>query len=254
MRAIKLRLNLADILFVLSAVFVLADKIVFQTPGAKSYFPRSVQKKGVIIPNPISDRLPDAYHGERDRRVVNFCRIAPQKNLKVLLDAFDFFFREYPDYTLDIYGIVSDGAPYKAELEAYAKTLSAAESIRFYPGCADVHQKIIQANMFVSSSDYEGIFNSMLEAMAIGLPVIVTDCANGGERMCIQDGKNGLIVPRRDAKAMAEAMILVAENEDFAYSVSTEAAKIRNRFSQDEIFCKWKEVIKQMCLEGGMKS
>lgn len=58
--------------------------------------------------------------------------------------------------------------------------------------------------MFVSSSDFEGISNSMLEAMGMGLPVVVTDCPVGGARMVIQDGVNGLLVPVGDTKTMYE--------------------------------------------------
>ena len=51
---------------------------------------------------------------------------------------------------------------------------------------ANVHSYIINASMFVSSSDFEGMSNSMLEAMAIGLPVVCTDCPIGGAKMVIK--------------------------------------------------------------------
>ncbi len=227
-------------------LFCFADKIVFQTPGARDYYPGIVRKKGIIIPNPISDTLIPAYTGEREKRIINFCRIAPQKNLKVLLQAFDIFAQKHGDYELEIYGDAKDGDTYKDGLLEYAKTLSSAEKIHFYPACTDVHKKVSSAQMFVSSSDYEGMSNSMLEAMAIGLPVIVTDCKNGGERMCIDDGKSGFIVPRRDPKALAEAMLRVAEEDGLAEKLSENAVKIREKYSIKKIFDMWKEIVEQL--------
>ena len=227
-------------------VFCFADYIVFQTPGARDYYPEIVTRKSTIIPNPISDTLPDAYKGERKKRVVDFCRIAPQKNLKVLLDAFDIFANKHEEYVLEIYGDAKQGNAYKMKIEEYAKSLTNGEKIKFYPACTDVHLKVRNAMMFASSSDYEGISNSMLEAMAIGLPVIVTDCANGGERMCIEDGQNGLIVPRRDPQRLAAAMTMLADDEILNNTISTNAVKIKERFSHIKIFDLWKEVIDKM--------
>lgn len=228
-------------------VFCFANAIVFQTPGARDYYPRIVRNRSAIIANPISGTLPIATGEKRDNRIVNFCRIAPQKNLKVLLKAFEIFSETYTDYVLDIYGDANkEGDEYKKEVEKYAKTLTCCSRIRFYPACADVHQKVLNAKMFVSSSDYEGLSNSMLEAMAIGLPVIVTDCANGGERMCIDNGENGIIVSRRDPYALAAAMVKLASDEKMGENISRNAKTIRERFSHIEVFGVWKALIDKM--------
>ena len=227
-------------------MFCFADYVVFQTPGARDYYPKIVRNKSTIIPNPISDTLPEAFTGKREKRIVNFCRIAPQKNLKVLLDAFALFSQKYDDYTLEIYGDSKEGDQYKKDIENHAATLSCCDKIHFYPACSNVHQKVIDAMMFASSSDYEGMSNSMLEAMAIGLPAIVTDCANGGERMCINSGDNGIIVPRREPQALCDAMMLLAGDEAKAASISQNAVAIRERFSGTKVFDAWKDVIEKM--------
>lgn len=227
-------------------LFCLADAVVFQTPGARDYYPWIVRNKSTIIANPISETLPTATEEERENRIVNFCRIAPQKNLKVLLDAFEIFYGTHKDYSLEIYGDAREGDIYKEELVNYVRTLSSCANIHFYPACTDVHQKILRAKMFVSSSDYEGMSNSMLEAMAIGLPVIVTDCANGGERMCIETGSNGIIVPRRDSNKLADAMMELASDPMLINTISKNAVKIKERFSYGIIFNRWKELIDSM--------
>lgn len=80
------------------------DGLVFQTPGAMNYFPKGINKKGVVISNPLTTTLPERYTGVRQSRIVNFCRIEPQKNLKLLINAFAKVLSEFPEYTLDIYG------------------------------------------------------------------------------------------------------------------------------------------------------
>ena len=67
--------------------------------------------------------------------------------------------------------------------------------------------------MFVLSSDYVGISNSMIEALAIGVPVISTDCPVGGSRMYIDNKESGLLVPVKDKEALVTAMKKIASDE-----------------------------------------
>lgn len=91
------------------------------------------------------------------------------------------------------------------------------------------------AAMYVLSSDYEGISNSMLEAMALGLPVIATDCPIGGSRMYIRDGVNGLLVPVGDEEALARAMGRLADEPAFGESLGREAVKLRGELTTAKI-------------------
>ena len=97
--------------------------------------------------------------------------------------------------------------------------------------------------MFVSSSDYEGLSNSMLEAMAIGLPTICTDCPCGGARMIIQNGVNGLLVPVNNQQEMTKAMESIADNKAFAFSLSLEGTKVREVLSLIKIVAEWEKII-----------
>ena len=97
--------------------------------------------------------------------------------------------------------------------------------------------------MFVSSSDYEGISNSMIEAMAIGLPTICTDCPAGGARAIIKDHENGILVPVNDVEAMYKAMKEIAENEELAEKISFNGTKLKEELSVDKIVNQWLEII-----------
>lgn len=73
--------------------------------------------------------------------------------------------------------------------DTYAKELNISDNVKFMGQKANVQTYIVNASVFVSSSDFEGMSNSMLEAMAIGLPVVCTDCPIGGARMVIENTK-----------------------------------------------------------------
>ena len=97
--------------------------------------------------------------------------------------------------------------------------------------------------MFVSSSDYEGLSNSMLEAMAIGLPTVCTDCPVGGARMVIRDGENGLLVPVGDREALAAAMCRVADDRALAETLSQNGRTLREKLSIGVIADEWERLI-----------
>lgn len=219
--------------------FLFADAVVFQTEDAKSYFPRSVQKRGVIIPNPINGKLPPPIEGEREKVIVTACRLHPQKNLPMMINAFSMLADEFPDYKLVIYGqgVLED------ELRAQIKSLNLEDRI-LLPGFADnILEKVAPCAMYVSSSDFEGISNSMLEALGMGLPSVVTDCPVGGARMVIRNGENGLLVPVRDTEAMYKAMRSVLCDPALAARLSREAIKVRDEFPLWKIAKRWLEVL-----------
>ena len=79
----------------------------------------------------------------------------------------------------------------------------------------------------------------MLEAMAIGLPTIVTDCPCGGSRMVIEDGVNGILVPVNDKQSLFNAMKRLIENDAEAKMISGNAKKIRETCSYENICKEW---------------
>jgi GalNAc-alpha-(1->4)-GalNAc-alpha-(1->3)-diNAcBac-PP-undecaprenol alpha-1,4-N-acetyl-D-galactosaminyltransferase len=216
-----------------------ATKIVFQTPDARAYFGDRVRMKGIIIPNPIKEGLPDRYEGARKKEIVSFARLEPQKNYPMLIDAFKLLISKYPEYKLSIYGKGSC----EAFLTAKVKQDGLEGKVIFHGFDPDVHDKIRDCAMFVLPSDYEGLSNAMLEAMAMGLPCICTDCPPGGARMFITGGVNGLLTPVGDAVRMFQAMDILAGDAALSDKISREAVRVKTQLNKDTICGLWKQII-----------
>lgn len=221
-------------------IYILADNHVFQTEDAKNCFSKKIQARSVIIPNPLKEDLPSAFDGERKKEIVAVGRLTAQKNHHLLLKAFAMFSAKQKDYTLSVFG----QGELENELKKLAIELGIAETVNFKGFASDVPEQIRESAMYVLSSDYEGISNSLAEAMAIGLPVISTDCPIGGSKMCIRHGENGLLVPVRDEEALADAMLYLAEHEDKAREMGRKACEIRKNLSQERISEMWLNVLK----------
>ena len=212
--------------------FPRADAAIFQTPDERDYYDFLPNVDKYVIPNFIKGEIfPDRYEGDRRKDIVNFCRLSPAKDLHLLIDAFALIHKEYPEYTLSIYG---EGGMKDELLEHITQSgLDGAASI--YPFDREVHRIIRDAAMFVSSSYREGISNSMLEALAIGMPCVCTDCAGGGARMMIEDHENGLLVPMKDVNALYRGMKEIIDNPGLAEKISVNAVKIKDRLKPETI-------------------
>lgn len=221
-------------------LYRLADKLVFQTEDARLCFPKKIANKGIVISNPLADGMERTTARERSHDIVAVGRLEPQKNHKLLLQAYAQFMQNYPDYRLVLYG----KGYLEQELKALAKELQISDKVTFAGFASDIKEKIRNAAMYVLSSDYEGISNSLMEAMALGLPVISTDCPIGGSKMLIRDKENGLLSPVGDIEAFAGAMCYMAEDETRAEAMGRRAEAVKQEYAAEAICEKW---MKEIC-------
>ena len=218
---------------------------VFQTKEARDTYPTNVREKGVVISNPIKSDLPEPFTGERNKNITTFCRISLQKNLSMLIEAYSLLHQEYPAYKLRIIGDALNGEGQRVlnVIQEQVRQLQLEDAVEFLPFSAKVHEDILEDFMYVNSSDYEGISNAMLEAMAIGMPAICTDCPIGGAHATIQHEENGMLVSVGDAQAMYLAMKQIIEDKELAQRLSYNAAELRETLSLENIAKQWMELL-----------
>lgn len=225
-------------------MYPFADGYVFQTPDARAYFAKVVEHKpNIVIPNPVRSDLP-VHEDNESGIIVTASRLVPQKNLPMLIEAFEIVLEKHPDCELHIFG----QGPLEAELQQLICKKKLQDNIKLLGFDKKVCQKMNEAEIFVLSSNYEGMSNSMLEALGMGMPVVVTDCPIGGARMLIKDGKNGLLVPVGDKKNMADAITYLLENPEKRKEMGNQAAKVREDNSVASIIRKWQKFI-ETCME-----
>lgn len=220
-------------------LYIFTDKIVFQTNDAKKYFSEAIQKKGTIISNPIKNDLPKWVGTSAEKTIITASRLQEQKNLPMLIDAFEVIEREFPEYNLKIFGV----GTLKDSLEKRVERKKLSEKIKF-PGFSNaIHDEISKATMFVISSNYEGISNSMLEALAIGIPVISTDSPIGGAKMFIKNNENGILISVGATNELIIAMRRIIIEKDLANNLSNNAQKIKSLLTEEKIVKKWIELV-----------
>ena len=221
-------------------------RIVCQTEDQKSFFEGESEEKCRVIFNPISDSFcVEPYKGIRKKMVVSTGRLVDFKRFEDLISAFMRIADKYPDYKLTIYG----EGPYRKTLEEHIdeleKTYPDVKSRVFLPGdTSNVADAIKDASVYVLSSLGEGMPNSLMEAMALGLPVVATDCSGGGPASLITDGVNGRLVPVGDIDKMASVIDELLSDEDVRNSLGREAAKLQTICSLEAITGQWLETVK----------
>ncbi len=215
------------------------NTLVCQTPDVVDYFNNIGLKVDFsVIPNPVKSGLP-SWQGIDSQTFITACRLEPQKNLDLMIDGFAEFSKNFPDYELHIYG---DGY-LKSHYEQKIKDIRMEEKISIFPFSTDIHSIMASSLAYISTSDYEGISNSMLESLAIGLPTICTDCPVGGARMFIQNGVNGYLSKVGDKDSLVKSLSTFIDNPDKNY-LSKNSMKISDTLSTNRIVAKWVALIK----------
>ena len=97
------------------------------------------------------------------------------------------------------------------------------------------------------SSDYEGIPNALIEAMALGLPCISTDCRPGGARTLITNNVDGIITPLNDVGALVSAMDYMLSHSEEAEKMALRASTITERLSPNVVYDKWENYLLKLC-------
>ena len=232
---------------VLTRLLPRAAGAVFQTGEQKAFFAPRLQDNSAVILNPLNPKylsVNPARDEERRKEVVMSSRLVRKKNQAMLLRAFQKVHEKHGDYILKIYG-KDDGDGTKEELEKIIAEYH-AESYMLLLGASDtLEQDLRDAMVYCLSSDYEGMPNALLEAMAMGLPCISTDCPAGAPAELIKDGENGLLVPVGDENAMAAAICRMIEDRDLRLRCVAGALSIRDKAAPEKIYEQWRDFLER---------
>ena len=224
-------------------IFKFADGCVFQTQDASRYFSRSLQKKSKIIFNPVGNQFYKVTQVSNPHNVVTVGRLSPQKNQALLITAFTKIAHDFPNENLIIYG----EGELRNDLEDLAREYGIEERVVLPGRISYISEKLSEAKIFVLPSDYEGMPNALMEAMAVGIPVISTDCPCGGPKILIEDESQGILVPCNNAEALAQALCRLLKDDDLREKMGAAGEKRALMFKPDVIFSHWENYIDDVC-------
>ena len=222
-----------------------SDGGVFQLEKVRQYYKR-LYNKSVVIHNPIDDNIKiqtTIPYNKRSKKIVHVGRmIMSHKRQDVMLDAFKLFLAQKSDYILHFYG---DGRDFQI-VKQITEEKGLIDCVVFHGSVGNIPENIKDAQMLVLTSDYEGIPNVILEAFAVGVPVVSTDCSPGGARLLLGDNENGLLTSIGDASGIAKQMLRIANDCDLAQKFVTRGLARLNDFRPDVVFAMWDDYLRKI--------
>ncbi len=141
--------------------------------------------------------------------------------------------------------VIAGTGPLETELKALALSLGVAESVTFLGFCSDIRSVLESLDIYSQASLVEAFPMAILEACAIGLPVVAT--AVGGVPEAILEGKTGFLIPARDPHALAAAFTVLARNPQRREQMGEAGqCRVRQNFTRDQMVAKTIAVYEQM--------
>ncbi|WP_246123324.1 glycosyltransferase [Marinobacter maritimus] len=167
--------------------------------------------------------LPEGKQLGNDSRIIGFIgQMIPRKGIPDLIEVFDQLYQQEPGLRLQLLG---DGSQ-RSELERQAEKLTSADAVEFLGFRSDRLELLSNFSLFVMTSSLEGIPRCMMEAMAVGVPVVAYDIP--GVDQLVEHGKTGLLAPFGDKAALAACCKQVLGDPELAESLSNNAREMVN--------------------------
>ena len=204
-------------------LFKRTNGVVFQTKQVFDFYKTYCITNGIVIPNAVGNENVFNIKEEKNKKdcVCAVGRLYPQKNYPLLLEAFAIVSSKHPKLKLEIYGegiqrdfLLAIIREHQLENRVYLMGLD-----------KNAIFEVARSKCYVLCSNYEGMPNALIEAMAVGAPCVSTDC-DFGPRELIKNGVNGLLVPVNDVNMLAIAIEKMISDELFASKCGAEAKKI----------------------------
>lgn len=227
--------------FLAKILYNWSDGIVFQTQEAKQWFSYSIQKKSKVIMNQVS-RVFFCTPKEKSEYYLATGRLTAQKNYTLMIKAFAEFLKKYPNETLRIYG----EGELRERIQTIIEELEVENNVFLMGHTEEMPQVLSKAKAFLLTSNYEGMPNGLMEAMAMGIPCVSTDCPCGGPRMIINNGVNGILTDVGDENQLYHSLLKLQKDDILSCGLGKEAAKAALRFAPETIINEWVDYINQI--------
>jgi glycosyltransferase involved in cell wall biosynthesis len=220
--------------FLARFIFRFADGHVFQTEDACKFFPARIRQNSIVILNSVDGHF-FQNPPNHTKDIVNVGRLEPQKNQLLLVNAFALIAHEFPNQNLHFYG---EGHRYDT-LNNRIQQLGLTDRIFIHSPQKDIYNYIGSYRLFVLSSDYEGLPNALMEAMAMGIPCISTDCPCGGPKVLLPAKQ---LVPVGSVQQLAAKIKEMLSIENMSMIIQEEKSTAMN-FTPQKVNAIWHEYL-----------
>lgn len=222
-----------------------AARVVALTRGTADWLAQHVPgSKLAVIPNPVHWPLsraepivtPPPAH-ER-RRLLAVGRLHPDKGFDLLVQAYAQIASQHPQWDLIILGEGNE----RQRLQAQIEEAGLQDRVTMPGRVGNVGDWYENADIYVLSSRFEGLSNTLLESLASGLTAVCFDC-DTGPREVVRDGTDGMLVrPNGDVPAMAAALSSLMSDGATRQSLAHHAIEARDRFSAQRVLGMWQQL------------
>ncbi|MFB6618694.1 glycosyltransferase [Streptomyces sp. NPDC085524] len=212
------------------------DRLLVLTPEDADLWIRSGMENVGSMPNPLPF-MPDSPAPRTSKHVACVGRLAFEKGVDLLLDAWAEAAPHHPDWTLRIYGAGVE----EPALRAHCASLGLDESVEWMGSTDDVLGALRGASVFAQASRAEGFPITLLEAMAAGLPVAAFDCAPG-VREIVRHGEDGLLARLGNTMELAGHLDALMSDAELRDRLGDTAFRSVQRYSSAEITDRWEEL------------
>ncbi len=220
-----------------------AARIIVLSRDMANDFPSYIAKKITVIPNPVSINnlsILDSNGKSNGKKVIAMGRLHPQKGFDTLIEAFSKLGSNYSDWNLSIWG----EGEHKENLIQLRDRLGLKDRVIF-PGVTNKPlEEMKNSDLFILSSRFEGFPNVLVEAMAVGLPVLSFNCVSTIKDI-IQNGENGVIVDQKDAEGLSIAMMDIMADPNKRENLGNNAKEVLEKFSMTKVMGMWVKVIEE---------
>lgn len=224
-------------------IYPTAFHLVLQGNYVRSCFPY-MSKKTSVISNPVPFPKGSAFDIESSFILMLVGRLDRYKGHYELIRAFSMLEKKFPKWSLEIYG----EGPERENLEALIARYNLQDKA-FLKGLASpIQSKLEKASLFAFPTHYEGFSNALAEAMAVGLPVVASNC--DGNLELVEHGKNALVFPVGDVDKLAEHLSLLMSDPKKRVQLGNAARNSIKRFAPEKIYEMWDGVIEDQKGEG----